>query len=66
MGTQLHFKDRVCNHRSGARVRIQWKVTQDEILKLQKSGHFPDELVKIEGGQIRSVSSQTNKYILRV
>jgi hypothetical protein len=30
-----------------------------ELLKLQKSGQFPDELVKIEDVQIHYVASQT-------
>jgi hypothetical protein len=29
-----------------------------EVLKLQKSGQFPDDLVKIESAQIQNVSSQ--------
>ena len=33
-------------------------VAQDELLKLQKSGQFPDELVKIEGAQIHYVASE--------
>ena len=34
-------------------------VSEDELLRLQKSGQFPDELVKIEGVQIHSGTSQT-------
>ena len=34
-------------------------VVQSELLKVQKSGQFPDELVKIEFTQIHYVSSQT-------
>ncbi len=33
-------------------------IAQDELLKIQKSGQFPDELVKIEGVQIHYVASQ--------
>ena len=32
-------------------------VAQAELLKLPKSGQFPDELVKIEGAQIHCVAS---------
>jgi hypothetical protein len=35
-------------------------VAQAELLKLQRSGQFPDELVKIEGTQIHYVASQTS------
>ncbi len=28
---------------------VHWSIAQAELLKLQKSGQFPDELVKIEG-----------------
>jgi hypothetical protein len=34
-------------------------VAQVELLKLQKSGEFPDESVKIKGAQIHYVVSQT-------
>ena len=34
-------------------------VGQAELLKLQKSGQFPDELVKIESTQIHCVTCQT-------
>ncbi len=34
-------------------------VEEDELLKLQKRGQFPDELVKIEGTQMHCVTSQT-------
>jgi hypothetical protein len=30
----------------------------DQLLKMQKNGQFPDELVKIEGSQIHLVASQ--------
>jgi hypothetical protein len=41
--------------------RIHWMVVElaAELLKLKKIGQFPDELVKIEDVQIRSVNSQT-------
>ena len=35
--------------------RVHCSIAQTELLKLQKSGQFPDELVKIEGTQIRCV-----------
>ncbi len=35
-------------------------VAQTDLLKLQKSGQFPDELVKRECAQIHCVSSQTD------
>jgi hypothetical protein len=31
---------------------------EDELLKLQRRGQFPDDLVKIEGTQIHDISSQ--------
>jgi hypothetical protein len=34
-------------------------IAQPELLKLQKSGQFPDEPVKIEGAQIHNVNAQT-------
>jgi hypothetical protein len=34
-------------------------IAQTELLKLQKNGQFPDELLKIEGAQIHYVVSQT-------
>ncbi len=34
-------------------------VAQAELLKLQKSGQFPDEPVRIKGAQIHYVTSQT-------
>jgi hypothetical protein len=35
------------------------RIEEAEVLKLQKNGQFPDELVKIEGAQIHYVASQT-------
>jgi hypothetical protein len=35
------------------------QVAQAELLKLQRSGEFPDELVEIEGAQIHYEDSQT-------
>ena len=35
------------------------RITLAELLKLQESGQFPDESVKIEGAQIHSVDTQT-------
>ncbi len=35
-------------------------VAQDELQKLQKSGQFPDEFVKIEDTQIHCVTSRTH------
>ncbi len=35
------------------------RVAQVELLKLQKSGQFPDEPVKIKGVQIHYVNTQT-------
>ena len=41
----------------------QWNwfgdVVQDQLLKLEKSGQFPDEIVKIEDTQILCVTSHT-------
>jgi hypothetical protein len=34
-------------------------IVQDELLKLQKSGQFPDEPVKITGAQMHYVNTQT-------
>ena len=34
-------------------------VPEVELLRLEQSGQFPDEFVKIEGSQIHSVTSQT-------
>jgi hypothetical protein len=45
--------------RRGGSGRIHWKVGEDELLKLTKSGQFPDEVVKIEGAQIHCVNAQT-------
>jgi hypothetical protein len=39
--------------------RIHWKIAQDEILKIQKSGQFPDDPVRIKGVQNHYVTSQT-------
>ena len=36
-----------------------WWIVVAELLKLQRIGQFPDELVKIEGTQIHCVTSQT-------
>ncbi len=36
-------------------------VAQVELLKFQRRGQFPDELVKIEGAQIHYLGSQTYK-----
>jgi len=38
-------------------ILISEDVVQDELLKLQKSGQFPDELVKIEDAKIHYVVS---------
>ncbi len=35
------------------------QVAQAELLKLQKSGQFSDDLVRIEGAQIHCVASRT-------
>ena len=35
------------------------RITLVELLKLQESGQFPDESVKIEGSQILCVDTQT-------
>jgi hypothetical protein len=46
-------------------VRRKWKkprsnwIEETELLKLQKSGQFPDESVRIKVGKIRYVTSQT-------
>ena len=38
---------------------IHGQIAQAELLKLQKSGQFPDEPVRIKGAQIHYVTSQT-------
>ena len=35
------------------------EIVQAEILKMQKHGQFPDELVKIKGAQMYYVNTQT-------
>jgi hypothetical protein len=47
------------NQPSGGSGTGHGHVAQAKLLKLQKSGQFPDELVKIEGAQIHYVPSQT-------
>jgi hypothetical protein len=51
--------DLICEE-NAARRTGKWHsyVTQVELLKLQKSGQFPDELLKIEDAQIHCVASQ--------
>jgi hypothetical protein len=44
--------------RGGSGTVSGW-IAQAELLKLQKSGEFPDELVKTEGAQIHYVNAQT-------
>jgi hypothetical protein len=34
-------------------------ITRDELLKVQKSGQFPDDPVKIKDTQIHNVNTQT-------
>jgi hypothetical protein len=41
-----------CETKSGGSGTGHGHVAQAELLKLPKSGQFPDELVKIEGAQI--------------
>jgi hypothetical protein len=38
---------------------VHGHVVQSELLKLEKNGQFPDELVRIKGSQIHHVTSQT-------
>ena len=57
LGRMLPTLDLSCEENAARR---KWKlVSLAELLKLQESGQFPDELVKIEGAQIHYASSQT-------
>ena len=46
-----------CETKSGGSGTGHGHVAQAELLKLPKSGQFPDELVKIEGAQSHYVAS---------
>ncbi len=44
---------------SGGSGRVNCLIPEVELVKIQKRGQFPDEIVKIEDTQIHHVDSQT-------
>jgi hypothetical protein len=47
---------------SGGSGRVHCLIPQGELLKMKKNGQFPDEVVRIKGGQIHYVVCNLQTY----